>query len=403
MNYDYLVIGGGPAGIYCTFRILTNSSEANVLIIERNNYVGGRTRMFDYNGKKVCSGAYGMRPSKDIYGLNLLNQLNMSTEAKKGKVDFSYIKKVEVMETMKILESLVNDGNKFLSTKAFIVENFGYEYYNNFVATAGRTDFEQECITDTITHYGMDDNVIKNLVPIDWNTVWENISKDFNIVHGVDITDIGEVETGFVARSYDQNFYGKKIIIATDLLTVKRLLPFHNIYNGIEGHPFLLLYGVFNQTGNSILKEYIKSSTFVSSPLQNIMPLSQEKDGTGTYIISYSDGPSAQMVSKHLDDYPFLEYLLTSTLGCTDLYGTIISTKSFYNYPGIHYYKYYDGSSTLRDFLNKSLADRKEFIYKAQRPAENIWVVGEMISLHQGWVEGALTSVESVLLDIINK
>ena len=39
----------------------------------------------------------------------------------------------------------------------------------------------------------------------------------------------------------------------------------------------------------------------------------------------------------------------------------------------------------------------KEFIEKAQHPDPNVLIVGEVISLHQGWVEGALESVAKVL------
>jgi monoamine oxidase len=40
---------------------------------------------------------------------------------------------------------------------------------------------------------------------------------------------------------------------------------------------------------------------------------------------------------------------------------------------------------------------RLEFIHKVQRPLQNLFVVGEMVSLNQGWVEGALQSVQEVI------
>jgi monoamine oxidase len=41
--------------------------------------------------------------------------------------------------------------------------------------------------------------------------------------------------------------------------------------------------------------------------------------------------------------------------------------------------------------------DRDDFINAAQNPADGILVVGEVVSKHQGWVEGALESVKSVV------
>jgi monoamine oxidase len=40
---------------------------------------------------------------------------------------------------------------------------------------------------------------------------------------------------------------------------------------------------------------------------------------------------------------------------------------------------------------------RKEFIDKAQHPANGILVIGEVVSDDQGWTEGALSSVKAGL------
>jgi len=41
---------------------------------------------------------------------------------------------------------------------------------------------------------------------------------------------------------------------------------------------------------------------------------------------------------------------------------------------------------------------RNQFIKEAQNPAENILVVGEVVSRKQGWTEGALESVNNILI-----
>jgi len=40
--------------------------------------------------------------------------------------------------------------------------------------------------------------------------------------------------------------------------------------------------------------------------------------------------------------------------------------------------------------LEQSYYERLKFIHQAQHPDENIWVVGEVISMKQGWVEGII-------------
>ena len=65
----------------------------------------------------------------------------------------------------------------------------------------------------------------------------------------------------------------------------------------------------------------------------------------------------------------------------------IESIKDFYWKNGTHYYAP----------LPSKFKNRQEFIKVAQRPDKNIIIVGEVISIHQGWVEGALESVNITL------
>ena len=65
----------------------------------------------------------------------------------------------------------------------------------------------------------------------------------------------------------------------------------------------------------------------------------------------------------------------------------IENIKEFYWKNGTHYYAP----------LTSEFSNRQEFIKSAQHPNSSIIVVGELISIHQGWVEGALESVESAL------
>jgi monoamine oxidase len=60
---------------------------------------------------------------------------------------------------------------------------------------------------------------------------------------------------------------------------------------------------------------------------------------------------------------------------------------SYYWNIGTHYYK-----PLPHDYKN-----RNAFIKTAQHPMSNLLVVGEMISTNQGWVEGALESVDAVV------
>jgi len=65
----------------------------------------------------------------------------------------------------------------------------------------------------------------------------------------------------------------------------------------------------------------------------------------------------------------------------------LLAISSFYWPIGTHYY----------EPLSSEYRSRQAFIKEAQTPEKNLFVIGEMVALHQGWVEGALESVEHII------
>jgi len=183
-------------------------------------------------------------------------------------------------------------------------------------------------------------------------------------------------------------YYSNKVIIATTITGIKKLLHKHNIYNQIHGQPFLRLYAKFDKKSTEIMKKYVKNYTIVHGPLQKIIPIDSNK---GVYMIAYSDNENAVALKNNLKNIEenriLYSELIKKSLGILENENIhIISIKDFYWPIGTHYYQ------PLRNFNT-----RNDFVKKAQHPEEGILVVGEAVSRYQGWVEGALESVENVL------
>ena len=104
-------------------------------------------------------------------------------------------------------------------------------------------------------------------------------------------------------------------------------------------------------------------------------------------MIVYTDNKAADYFSDNLDDKQFFSNELEKTLNLQKNTLKLTAIKSFYWDIGTHYFKP----------LNKKYKDRKEFINKSQTPDKNLFVIGEMISRNQGWVQGALESVNNIL------
>jgi hypothetical protein len=138
------------------------------------------------------------------------------------------------------------------------------------------------------------------------------------------------------------------------------------------------------------MKQYVPGYTIVPGPLKKIIPMNSEK---GVYMIAYTDNAGATFLKGRLENTPknrdyFCE-LLEDALGIPEGTLDLIAIKDFYWPIGTHYY----------EPLRGEFKSRKEFIKKAQNPMPGMCVVGEMISVNQGWTEGALESVEAVITE----
>jgi hypothetical protein len=138
------------------------------------------------------------------------------------------------------------------------------------------------------------------------------------------------------------------------------------------------------------MKKYVPFYTVVPSELQKIIPVNSDK---GVYMIAYSDNENAIKLKDKLENTEinrqYFSELIEKSLGIDEDKLKILALKDFYWPIGTHYYEPLKG-----DFKN-----RNDFINKAQHPEKCMLVVGEVVSTYQGWIEGALESVNKVLSD----
>ena len=123
--------------------------------------------------------------------------------------------------------------------------------------------------------------------------------------------------------------------------------------------------------------------------LQKILPMSK-----GVYMISYADNQHALDLLPHCknnyEQRQFFCRLLEKSLCLPNNTLELLSIRWYFWENGTHYY-----------LPNTTGMPRPDMIYQLQRPLPGMYVVGEMISMNQGWVEGALDSVKKVIKEVI--
>jgi len=400
MIYDIIIIGSGISGLYTAYNIKKMSPDTSLLILEKykKQWIGGRTSNELFYGSEIVTGAGVGRKKKDKLLYKLLNNLGLNTHDFTIKTYYSpLIHPLNIQQVINYLRTEYKNYTGPQSTfRIFAKKILGEKIYNQFILSVGYTDYEKEDIHDTLYSYGMEDNSngLKSFY-VPWhkmvielaNNIGEKCFKFSNNVSKITQTDSNPCRF-LIETESGKKYICNKVVIATTISGIRKLLP-NPIYNDIEGQPFLRLYGKFSKQSIPIMKKYIKGYTYLPGPLQKIVPIDPD---TGVYMIAYNDNKNAISLKNNLENTTknrdLYCRLIEKSLNIPHESLHIIAIKDFYWPIGTHYYK------PLNKIMYKN---RDEFIDIAQHPKKGILVVGEVVSKHQGWTEGALESVNAVL------
>lgn len=400
-EYDIIIIGAGIAGLYAAYNIQKINPTKTFIIIERDKkeWIGGRIGNDEFYGTQVVIGAGIGRKNKDYLLIKLLKELHIKT--KEFNLKTNYADTVcKIADVSKIISFLKKEYKKAKEEEIknktfsqFAIQKLGKELYSTFRISAGYTDYENADIYDVLYYYGMDDNTPGwNALSIPWKELVLQLCSKIGmdrIKYKTTANKIEIVNDGFLIETDKGSFKSVKVIIATNINGILKLVPGANktnsLYHQIHGQTFLRVYGKFPKESSEIMAKYVPFDTYVPGPLHRIIPY-----GNNVFMIAYTDNADAISLKDNLENNTTNRDLFVKLLECSlgipknTLHLTAI--KGYYWPIGTHYY------SPLKGFDN-----RKEFIKKAQHPFKNMLVVGEVISLDQGWTEGALESVQSVL------
>jgi len=369
------IIGSGISGLYCAYKL--NNLGYNVDVYEKNKEIGGRVKVIKFDGIDVVAGAGIGRKRKDKLLYKLCKELNVTTTEYKTKFSYTF-KPYNILAIIEQLKEFIPfyDRSKYTFSQ-FAKNILGVKIYNHFTKSINGTDFEDADIIDTIYDYGFDDCVGGfKAFSIKWREMLDAFSKICNIYLNTEINEIVFVKDKFKIKNkiYD------KIFLAIPPKNIKKILKtkFTDIYDSIRCQTFVRLYVKLNEP----LKNY---SGFIvtEKPFQKIIEMNREKC---IYMISYSDNKIADKWTTIENKEEIVEQNIKKIFNQTV---KVEKCKFVYWKCGTHYFTP----------LDKKYKNRKQFLKLAQNPYENIYCIGEAFSRNQGWCEGALESVENILLN----
>lgn len=397
ITYDYIIIGGGIAGLYCRYLL----SDYKVLLLEKEKYLGGRGIEINFHDEQIKLGA-GIAAPDNKHLLKLLNKLKIKYQRVKGDISVAFETEFNINKSIDLLikkyNSLKKEHNtdiKNLSVKEFIIKYFGKEFFKNYSSLAEYTDFFDSDLEYYIKYYPILDHKISKytIIYLSWQNLIEKLQTKGigDIKLDLEVKNIVKSNKEFIINN---KFRTKNIIFTVTINSLNKIIEKTKLFNlkpytYIYYIPFVRIY-TYHKNGHkldnkkTIDNKLIQRYNIVNNHLQKIVIISDK-----ILMISYSDNEHANYWYKYSSDKNILAKkilrILEIMFGENQLKDfTIDDIFIKYWKEGIHYYKPHP------------LIKFDDLLKKLQNPIDNIYVGGEMVSKKQGWVEGAIESIDRI-------
>jgi glycine/D-amino acid oxidase-like deaminating enzyme len=389
--FDDVVVGGGIAGLYAALKLVRKGHK--VALIERDRTLGGRARTAEFGGATVATGAGIGRKAKDATLQALLKALRVPNvhEFQVIHTTPAHCQARDMFFAVRAAyERRAAAGARPRDTfRSFATRVLGIMPYKHLVLCSGYSDFEQADVADVLYNYGFEDNFSTYVgLSVPWAALVGAMQAELTragctLWTGCTATALVPDGEHYTVHTTRGPLVATTVILATEIAGVRALLPHEPMYFRVHAQPFVRLYALFSRASAKIVKAAIKGVTVVEGPLQKIIGMSDR-----VFMVAYSDNASALAVHRAAPDGSAASRLRVARM-VEDALGLrpgvlhiealqlfFLPSGTHYNDPGLH-----------------AVAGQ----YKLQHPAPNVFVVGEAVARHQGWVEGALESVDAVL------
>merc|ERR1712166_791241 len=409
MIYDIIIVGGGMAGLYTQYKLLRKYKNKEILLIERDNRLGGRvyTHKVTVKGiKHSMEAGAGRFNDNHKYLKKLINELGLSkqifkipskvnhivTKSKWKKNELSKYSPYDFLDII-IKKNKLTKEMKKMSFSEWLNNNIDHNIVDYLKAMYPYKDIFKTNAYDALNLYRIDLNISNNFYVLGGglSQLVNGLSKRIKSTGGViklntELKSIDDLEEYYIVKTNKCNYFCKNIVLTgqrPDLLKIKYLNNLRPLINSVRNAPLCRFYFIFDTKKCSWFKNIKK--TITDSKLSYFIPIN-----SGLLMISYVDEHNAKYLKKmEMESKPKLvNYLLNE---CEKMFGIKkipkpIWTKSFYWENGVGNWKVGVDSKLIEKKISKPMRN------------ENIFICGENYSSEsQCWIEGSLKTAENVL------
>ena len=342
--YDYIIIGGGLAGVYCAYKL---SVKYKILLIEKESQLGGRGLMINWHQTDIKLGA-GIGSPENFTLIKLMKELSFLYKESKGENGFSDLS--DRFDQSKFVQQIKDKVQEYkrdkkpyqhLSVLQFLKQNFIKDDVISYLEHCEYIDFINSDIDYYLNFYPIDDNTLGpyTVLYIDWmklvKVMEEKIKQNSGEIRlNCEVNKVDSYDEIKKVYCCDNVFYGSNIIFALTLKPLQKLINFP-ISDYIGTVPFVRIY-TFHKNGHHFKGKNIKGYTILKDNyLQKVIIINEK-----ILMASYSDSFYADYWKKYVNDkkkltekvFKYLRKVVPTTSDIDDIY-------IYYWSEGVHYYK----------------------------------------------------------------
>ena len=411
---EYLIVGAGISGLYTAYSLYKKFGTNNILIIEKNDRIGGRIYSLNLGFKTIEIGA-GVILLNQYKMLKLVNELGLNNDlvynklikynAKLNYINNNYkitsitdINKTKFFSQTQDLKNKIDNNiidkktARSYSLLRLIEREYGINIANDMNNEFGYDeDFDQNAIDGInmllrendmpyyILQNGMEQIIIKLKEFLE--------KKGIKIMRNTKCTDIQKYNDKY--RSIiDNNQYieSKHIILAipkNNLCSINYLIPLYPLLDSVFVKHLMKIYLIFPTQNGNVWFQNLNGIITTNTILSQITPI-DKLNGLLMIYISGSIAKSWYYLKSSNKLKQEIMYHLRRTFNNINIPNPIKLINKFWD-EATHLWKpTYDS-----EILNKQII--QPFLN------ERIYIVGEAYSMIQQWSEGALDTVDNLM------
>tara|TARA_Y200000002_G_scaffold381885_1_gene397155 strand:+ start:772 stop:2310 length:1539 start_codon:yes stop_codon:yes gene_type:complete len=401
ISYDFIIIGGGIAGLYAAYSLKKKNKNYKILVLEKKNRLGGRIKTINEVDKTIFESGAARISERHINVLKLLKELNL--KQKLLKLPPYPVKKENKNKIFDIINKSKKKSKEFRLKNTFesASEYFNYNSKQIINDNGYNTNMEKLNLEDYLRYHKNISNIKNNFYKLKngLTQICLSLEKHIgekNIIKNCALIDFEYNNNTFEIHTHQNKittiYYSKYLFLAipkTPLLEIPALKTIRQLpskLRSVHETNYIRIFAKYpvDKKNNWIIDIPIRTTT--PSIARQIIIADRDKN----LIEIYCDGVDAkkwhQLIIKDKLYESFQKYL-------SNTFPKINFPKPQFVLPyywkaGSHFWKKNVDSNKIKNSI--------------LNPVKNLFIVGEAYSDTQAWMEGCLQSVNKGV-DLLEK